>query len=286
MLRALTRRYLFHDTERAVAAWIAVHANWSEDQRAEISEFLSKMVDRAATARKPGRFALRWLGRSMLLSVAVVIGIVNLSRGMFTYHGVLDYWYGILALSGILTLLGSVVSGPLSIWFDNRRALRAVPMVEMLGKYGQSAAVGSLARASMHSPLRKSASLALVQIASRLRPEDYGTLPAQTVPALCSALERADRDTGLTVLRVLAVVGDERAIYAVEFAAYNNASQEVRNAALALIPILNKRANESRTSSTLLRASAAAPQADNTLLRATLEPTDPHADQLLRGTIE
>ena len=91
ILRSLANLSAWRKHENTIAQWLIWHAEWTEDQRDTISDFLSRMVDRAATARKPGRFALRWLGRSMLLSLAALIVIYLLLAETISLIGVLDH---------------------------------------------------------------------------------------------------------------------------------------------------------------------------------------------------
>jgi hypothetical protein len=118
-----------------------------------------------------------------------------------------------------------------------------------------------------------------VKVAVRLVPEDHGTHAGETVPALCRALSRAaanayDDRAAPAILQALAIIGDGRAIGAVERAARKARRGEIREAAASLLPILQQRAAESQAPSQLLRASSATVGGEKVLLRAASGSTE------------
>jgi len=283
VLRALTGRSLFDDVGRAAAVRVAMNANWTEEQRSTITGVLSACVEKEIRTRRPGKLAARWFCRGMVLNTVFWTGC-----GAMTWSGqtMPDLWLivlGLLSTSAVFTVLSSFVTAPLSVWYDNWRSLRLVSAVEVLGKLGRAPEMGPIALALTNGPLRAVAAQELPRIVDRLTPEDYGAMPSEAVPALCSSLSGVSVETALVILRALKVIGDGRAIFAVEYAAHNGASPEVREAAINLIPILNRRREESRTSSMLLRPSAASAETESTLLRAAAENADAHEDQLVRA---
>jgi hypothetical protein len=284
ILRPLTNRSVFRGRERAVAAWLIGSANWSDAQRNAISEALCVSVERAMKAKKPSRIVLRWFARAWCLTFIFCCAL---------------YWSDPLAVavrlsdvilaSTILTVVGYIVTLPLSVWVDNRSLRRSRRVIECLGQLGEAGSTATIATAYMHDPLRPAAASALARVAARLRPEDLGAVPGPSVPALCSALAKADARTTLAILQALTVIGDGRAVHAVEHLANWRAdavvgggsavtalehmvngllTPDVRDAATRLLPILQQRAEESQAASQLLRPSMASGDGEKVLLRA------------------
>jgi len=96
------------------------------------------------------------------------------------------------------------------------------------------------------------------------------TLSPQTVPALSHALTVAPHETEPVILQALAMIGDERAIPAVEQLLKRATHPEIRAAATGLLSILQQRARDNQAFSLLLRASNAPADAGQTLLRPLL----------------
>jgi hypothetical protein len=150
--------------------------------------------------------------------------------------------------------------------------------------------MATVAAAYAFDPLRELAASALSRIAAMLRPEDYGSLPNRTVPGLCYALAKAefplgggkpDPQTVMVVLQALGVIGDGRAIKAVERIAKVSHIIEAREAATRLLPILHQRAAESQASGQLLRPSSAAADAQEVLLRAAAGSAETDSSEVL-----
>jgi len=91
----------------------------------------------------------------------------------------------------------------------------------------------------------------------------------------------------LVILYALRVVGDGRAIRAVEQVANGgfhwSPSPEIEEAAKQMLPILQQRAVESQASSQLLRAGSATGEGEHTLLRAAYAVSTTSPSELLRA---
>jgi hypothetical protein len=251
VLRAFSHK---HSTRRrVVASWLIVHANWSDSQRHSLSEMLSGSVERAIAPTK--------LGYTTKMQVSAVIAgcsiVYSLCLGA---NPLLLLPAGI----GVFWLLSLLPVGA------DRNTIEQLcpPVIGALGNLGQPASLPTIADAYMHDPLRIVAAAAVAKVTARLRPEDYGTLPSRTVPALCRILPKADSQTALVILRALTIIGDERAIRAVGSLAGTTQSREIREAAANVLAILQQRAAESQASSVLLRSSSASADEKRALLRA------------------
>jgi len=282
MLTALSNSSWVRKKERAVAAWLITHGNWSEDQCRIISETLSETVQRAMQTMRPGRVILRWFADGMLLSFLLVSVIGMINPETYMHKGVMEACVEALALFAFYTLAGSVISVPYAAYRDNRRLRKLAPVVKALGHTGHLTALASLATTILHPDLRVAATSALQNVTAGLLPEDYGTLPTETVPALCRALVGTPFATVQVILQALGVIGDERAIGSVERLLERAKSPEVRLAAANLLPVLQQRAAENEASSLLLRASHSPSDSEQTLLRAAWESSVTDSSQLLR----
>jgi len=265
VLSALTTTSIFWDwkAERTVACWLIVHGTWSEEQRLSFSRTLSSAVDKMMQQRKPARIALRLLRNAVIAAFPFAL-ILLLSSAWETL---------LITLPIYLTIF---------LTTEGRNLDQFHPVLEALGTVGQPDSIVSLLAASRNMTLGETATAALLKVISRLTPDDYGTLSLQAVPTLCRALtNRTPSQTLLMILEVLTVIGDGRAISAVEDLAMRSVDTEVHEAAAQLLPILQQRHLDSQASSLLLRASHVPSENEQTLLRATTEqPSDP--SQLLR----
>jgi len=167
----------------------------------------------------------------------------------------------------------------------NRRA-RTRQIIEILGKLGDPSSLGVVADAMQQEELRNSAAPAFVAIAANLRPEHYGTLPSQTVPSLCNAMPYAFKMPVFEILHALEVIGDGRAIEPVQNLINNTPTQQIKLAAVELLPILLERDRQTQAATQLLRAASAPPAGNEELLRAVSTMPEVSADLLLRATSE
>ncbi len=282
LLRAFKTRSELRETKGAVAAWLVENAAWTEEQRDTITSELSVRVEKAIRSRKPAMYTCIMLYRGIFLSLALWPGCTAYLRWEEGLPDTLDLFFNSIILPACFALMMSYFSVLVSIARDNRTLNPMRRAVKLLGKMGGPPCLGALATAYMHKPMRVAAGAALKQVAARVRPEDYGTLLAQTVPSLCRALPKTNQDMALVILNILETIGDERAIDAVARKITKTGSPEVRELARRVLETLRQRADESRTSGTLLRPSSAAPDSQQVLLRATIEPGDNHEEQLLR----
>ncbi len=248
VLRAIRNRTKSRETECAVAEWIVENAAWTDEQRDTITLALSARVEKAIRSRKPAMYTLRWFLRGMVLSLVFWTGCAACVRWDEGIPGPLELFFGSLLSSAVLTLVGSFITLPLSIFIDNLTSSRMTRDVYLLGKVGGPGCIRTLATAYTHLPMRDAAASALALVGAKVRPTDYGALPAQTVPSLCSALTKADNKTALVILHVLESVGDERAINTVAQKLIETPSTEILEVARRVLGILRQRADESRTS--------------------------------------
>jgi hypothetical protein len=223
----------------------------------------------------------------MATSFVFAVGWVMIWPGRYVRED--DYFNSpgfVLFLSAVFTVLGAIVSLPVSLpfsfWLDNRKLKRLYPAIEALDAVGRPASLAALATASRSWVLEKTAASALASVTARLRPDDYGALPSRTVPALCHALLGTPSQTVLVLLQALTVIGDGRAIPAVETLSLQAMRPEVREAATQLLPLLQQRARNSRATATLLRASHAPAESSQILLRAARDQSVTDPSQLLR----
>lgn len=275
ILRAFGSKSVLRKREHIVACWLICNVNWTETQRIAMSENLSRLLESATNARKPVRVALRWF-----------------ARGVFVYAWSVGVLYsGILYLAGLdglwLCIAALYIFAPVCwfIWTSGYRLSRVRWIIEAMGDLAQPEVIGPIAIAQMFDPLRDAAAAALKEITANLRPEHYGALSFQTVPALCRALEFANRDIALVILKALTLIGDGRAIKAVERLAQNPRTAEISNAAEQLLPILRQRELESKSSSQLLRASTASVDGKQELLRGVVAIREDDPAVLVRATV-
>ncbi len=275
VLHAIKFRTGSHKTKGDVAAWLVENAAWTEDQRVTITNTLSAFVGTAIRSRKPASYMfLRGLIFSLIYLSVNFVGF----WGRYSLPELLE----LLFAPAVIMLVGSIVTVALLVLLVKLLLNPIMRNVELLGKIGGPSCIGTLAVAYMDEPMRVAAGAALKRVAVRVRPEDYGTLPSQTVQSLCRALTKTDQETAIIILNVLETIGDERAIDAVARKITKTGSPEVREAAFRVLATLRQRADRGQTSAMLLRPSSAEPDAEKILLRAAREPGDMHEEQLLR----
>jgi len=293
VLRALTSAFRLRRNEPIVASWLIAHANWSDDQRSTLSEKLSIKVEKAMKGKRIDRSLLRLFLRFIVVSAAFCFTLFMCDPLRGLYHisgGIVECGYISIKVAIPLTLLGSVASLPLSLWILERRRTQLFAAIAALVELGQPACMASLAMAMvhgyvmLHADLWDAAASALERVMSNLRPDDLGTLPGRTVPALCSALTARSREMTLGILQALTLIGDGRAIHDVGSLSRNHYCPDVREAATKLLPILQQRNVEHKSSALLLRASNAPADSKQSLLRPSWEQPATDSSQLLRMT--
>jgi hypothetical protein len=278
LLDAISSGSVLRRSECIVAAWLIRTAEWSEGQRSTIREALCVFVERAVRARRPREYVVRFSGRAVFLMLAiVVIPIVGFTT----------------VAPPIALLLMPLAVLALYKWFDRvdtDRLRQARLGLESVGRIGHPDDIACIATAYADAELREVAASALARVAPALQPGRYGVLRSQSVAALCHALDLAnthitgtlDPQTPLMILQALGVIGDGRAIKAVERAAKEPSSPEVGEAAANLLPLLKQRADESQATGQLLRASSAsAADGKKVLLRAASGRADATAPGVL-----
>lgn len=241
-----------------VALWLVKNANLSDDQRSTFAHTLSMLLDTALISRRRRSIAKRWFGRIMLIAIMALFTAWNFEAYIFIYGELMMVTFAVFC--GVL-------------WNDNCRLTQSRFLIEAIGHLAEPGTIASIATASKYGVLRESAQSALAEVTANLRPEHYGTLPAQTVPALCDALKKADHITTLVILKALSIIGDGRAIRAVERLALNPPTPDIGAKAKDLLPILKHRELESKAPTQLLRACDAAGNGKVELLRGVSDLT-------------
>jgi len=285
-LTALTDPLLFRKKARTVAFWLVMHGNWSEGQRLALSEGLSIALDRTMQSRKTGRVAMRWFLRGMFVSLPLACALMKLHTD-YRIYDILDLvsiLVGLAIYTAFLTVMGVLISLPLSLWIDGQNLRQFCPVIEALGHVGQPRSLAPLAKAAVHLSLNDRAVItaALTNVTGRLRPDDYGTLPPETVTALSHALTVAPLETEPVILQALTMIGDERAIPAVEHLLQRATRPDLLEAALKLLPILQQRGRDNQAYSMLLRPGSAPADTGQILLRPSWEHPTTDPSQLLR----
>jgi len=288
--RALLNPSIFRSKERAVASWLVRHANWTEDQRAALSETLSGVVDKALKSVGRKHVLSRWIWRGVVTSSLLGLLYFRYPKSWAASFSIPECCcLGLFTLAVVWKILTAGISFPplLASLLDveARRLKKLGPVVEALGDLGQPAATAPLATASTHRALQDVATSALKKVTLKLRPDDYGTLPLPAIPALCNALTTTSPKAVPIILQALAVIGDGRAVEKVAYLASTDIRSEVRAAAAELLPILQERDRNSRVSSMLLRASQAPEESGQTLLRPSWEQPTTDPSQLLRAAL-
>lgn len=280
--KALFQPSLLRRTEREVASWLIAHAAWSEEQQEKLSEALSQDLERALKAGKPLWIAGRWVGGSLLTSQLLLLSVLLFLPGSDPFRDVWEYLSATFVITLNLLLVGVSFCFPIAVMgmVHKLRALR--PAIAALGKVGRADSLAILCRAGQRGTLRDAVTAALADVTARLTPADYATLSLKTMSALCQALTGISPPVTRVILRTLTVVGDGRAVRAVKYLAQSAVHPDIRESAARLLPLLQQRAQESKASAQLLRASGAPEESGRTLLRAARELDTTDSAQLLR----
>ena len=284
VLSAFNRRGLRLRRDRIVALWIISNTNWTTEQKTALAEFLSKRVDKELKRGKSGRGAVRWFGRAMVVSLLGLYVFCCRTRNYYTLAEMVEYWYAWIILAVFVTVVGSIVTLPISMWLDIWRTRNYRPMLDSLGNIGNPACLGTIATALSCRPLQSSAEAAFLKVASRLSADDYGTLPSDTTPALCWGLMSGEGYMTLPILKALLLIGDGRAIATVKHIRRYPRNQETANTAQELLVVLRKREEESTAPTQLLRASSIEERVQEELLRPAVEENNDCSGLLLRAS--
>jgi len=269
ILGALTSRWIRKRSKIAAAAWIVSNADVSGEQRKIISEDLCDSL-RYNMSRSNGGFGLYWV---YPLYVAVVLELYVVYR--------LGVCSALFCLGYAVYLLATFAN---SKYGFGSKLMQSRLTLEVLGKLGQPASLGTIATAIKHAAVRDAASSALAKVTANLGPEHYGILPGDTVPALCQAIAKADVQSTLVILTALTYIGDGRAFKTVERLAQNPPNREIGIAASQLLPILRQRMIENNAPIQLLRAGTRPHNEEHHLLRAASGANTDDPDILLRAT--
>lgn len=255
ILSALQFGGVFNDKDHTVASWLITHSDWSCSQSVTMSKALCGSLYVAMSGWKSGGVGLRWSYPPLVLLALYVASILSSARHVS---------FGL-----VMETLAVVFCAPITVLMlrGKSKARQVKLVIESLGYVGEPDSIGALATAIRYGSLRDTVQASLAEVTYRLGPEHFGNLPAQTVPALCDALKKADNATILVILRALSIIGDGRAIRAVERLSLNPPTAEIGQAASDLLPILRQRDAESKAPTQLLRASETGADGKQELLR-------------------
>ncbi len=129
--------------------------------------------------------------------------------------------------------------------------------------------------------MRVQAIRALRQALPVLQSEHYGLLNLQAIPNLCRLLYQPDESLVLEVIEALGKIGDGSALHPVKWVAERGRTQQIREAAQAILPILEERHRQEQDPQILLRPTAGFSTPD-TLLRAAQAKPETGSEHLLR----
>ncbi len=276
--------------ECAVAAWVLGHfpSLEAEEQRFETQRLCQVLGNQG----KPlGKRSWQHLVRSLPVSGGggLLITLMFLVYGV-RYHIPMEHGFRFI-LAGILgvlvyTILCSPFLLPLSIAYDRKRSNRVRSAAAIaLGKIRSPESLGVLARsaADRSRPVRMAAQAALRQVLPMVTRAHYGQLGSETVSCLCKVLQDTDEPLVLAVMDALRLIGDGNAISTVSRLTAHGRTENVRQAATLLLPILQERREEENASKMLLRASQASQYSPALLLRPTSGPSETDERELLRS---
>lgn len=269
-LKVLTSTLPGRKHERILASWLVKHAVWDYGQRRLLAFTLREREERVRAHRNPLYILRRWIWRSFLVSILLSFLVPT--------EWIMRLDMGMQVLAWVIVIL----TMPAAARKDRRRLKQLKPAVKALGEWGIPADMVLLATLSQHDWLHHTALRALAKVVSRLRSDDYGTLPSATVLTLARMLRKSPAPLTRLLLQALTVLGDERAMRDVEWLAKAATDLDIRKAAVELLSVLHLRAEESKASAQLLRASKAPAESGQTLLRAVREPSEADPTQLLR----
>ncbi len=258
MLEVIFTGLSSHGNELAVAAWLVQNGRLTDSFASTLSDKLVTSVEPVLAHMPSNAVSLVGCGR-IIICFLLTVYILTIVDDHYHFPDWLLF-VSLLSITvgprGLLTLSNMRISAALSV------------QVEVLGDLGNPDSIATIAQAYKRGALRETAEVALTKVAANLRPADYGALSFKSVPSLCEALQYADYEFMRVILRALELIGDGRAISAVEELSFNPPFEGIREAAKELLPILRQRDEESRSQSQLLRASEKEQDKEYELLRA------------------
>ena len=288
--------------EQMLCAWLLGHASLTAHQQAQAASELGKVARNRhapqnqrllAHLHTTGLWTLPFaaLGAAAITIQMIMTTLIHKSIGidvsLFLYMCVVLF---VALLIPIFVAIFGLTG--LSIYHHSIRVCIAAMLA--LARLETPQAVAPLARATLYaSPsVRSVAEESLRQCLPHITPEHYAQLDVDTVPALCRLLHvKKERlfanhvHTEQLVLEVLAAlgkVGDGSAVRPVESIAEDGWTESVRNAALAILPVLRERQQQENDPRLLLRGSTSPQAGSDQLLRPTCTASYTLPEQLLR----
>lgn len=287
--------------ERTVAAWLLGLIPQDEEQRRNAARWLCKVL--GGTHPESQNEAWKEHSQGTLRYIGVVL-LILLACGLAgTIIHPLFIWIPIIVLFGIITLIpgmilfllfvtciGAVLWAPIAIISELHFEQIRAAAITALGRLRVPESVSILSRSAWDGSPRVSeaAKVALRKVIPTLTPNHYGALSADTTPNLARLLHEwdvlyeQDEDFAREVLAALEKVGDGRAVKSVERIAEEGPTEQLKQAAAAVLPILQERQQKEKDARLLLRAAQAPEDPSHILLRPAGGPPEADTQQLLR----
>ncbi len=271
LLAQVSGDYELHWRESLLAVSLLGQIELPEKQAPSALKELGELLDRQA--RKPSQLFSHRSAHSSRRAFFLALGVSGLiaifHRMGFPMVNADDTLLTLLILFCVsMPVLWAVFKAallPFSMALDASRGARVrAAAARTLGRWRSPRSAAALAKAA-HDPasvVRLEALKALPGVLANLTDAHYGTLPSETVPALCRLLEGRGLlglDTTqrwrVQILAALEKVGDGRAVATVAPLAHHSHIPEIQREAQRVLPTLESRLREEQSRQTLLRSS-------------------------------
>lgn len=262
--------------------WIIEHSTLDEAQHNAVLVALHHFVSNRIAMLGP--ISIRSLSCGTVgLITAAVLAVLLVAMAIAADGKGMDLAVIGLFICGIVTVLKGITSiVPYSDRVRERRCVRLLPAIRLLGTVGTAESAGIVAMALRYPAAHDTALVALRNIVERLVPEDLGTVSSRSLLNICDALSRVDDTAAIVLLRALDSIGDGSCIRAVLGAEVLYSGTEIASAAARLLPVLHERSEQRIQSTTLLRANTLRGTAKAELLRIVSQNHKDDVDVLLR----
>ena len=281
--------------EREIAAWTLGWTLLDTVQQAQATALLRDVLEgeQAPDPRRFQRLAARTLavGLPLTLVCLLIIQQATFNNYWSIQFEFRDMFAGYEQQSARMFFFWACVQGlvfallcvaPVSLLQSHRGSSRVRASAAVaLGRLQSVDALGALSTALHdHSArVRLAAASALKNILPLLTNLHYGQLGVHVIPNLCRALRQDDELLALHILSALEQVGDGQAMQSVEQMVTNGRTERVRNLAARVLPVLQERRRQEKSSQMLLRASAPLAPGGDMLLRAVVAPSSAPAQE-------
>ncbi len=291
--QVLRSRFGFNWRQAELAAWALGRVPLTLTQHEAAAEVLERIVpilDWPDKSVRIGQGILRTLLTSFLLCG---IGVIISSISVRAPEDLLGLLIGGVFVALLASIPLAVLMIPVSSVIEDAHLnqVRAAT-VETLGRLCEPTSAGALAYAALlgrsagYQKVRRIALRALPSVLSRLTLEHYGQLPAHSVPHLCALLYNSEEPLALLTLEALGKVGDGSAVRSVQRMAERGRTENLREAAAGILPILEQRREQENAPKILLRATTAPAAPADTLLRPASGTSEADPQQLLRASAQ